>query len=165
MPLLTKFQNIWYHFKIGIKISSQLFFLPLWPTFFVNKLELVTKQINLILYEIIEMLLQYFVLCCHKNLPQKMSAVYIFRLCTVWQFHDLMSYQLSFDYAIYFYNEFNRWIQNKRLNMTLKLTKFCALVLSKTPKRIKEKMLKFEWKFWTENSATKKMQLVILWLT
>ena len=91
-------------------------------------------------------------------LPQKSTAKNECSICTVWQFHNLMSYQLSFDYAIYFSNEFNRSIQNQRLIMTLKLTRFCALVLSKTPKRIKEKMLKFEWKskFWIENSATKK---------
>ena len=57
-----------------------------------------------------------------------------------------MSYQLSFDYEILFFNEFNRSIQNQTLSMTHKLTRFCVLVLSKTPKRIKEKMLKFEWK-------------------
>ena len=102
--------------------------------------------------------------CVAAKIYRKKWVQYIFRSCTVWQFHNLMSYQLSFDYAIYFSNEFNRSIQNQRWSMTHKLTRFCALVLSKTPKWIKKKMLKFEWKpkFWIENSATKKIQLAIL---
>ena len=107
LTLLTKFQNIWYHFKIGNKISSQLFFLPLCPTFFVNKVSHNKDKCH--------------PLWNHWNafaifrivLSQKwVQYILVLRLCTVWQFHNLMSYQLSFDYATFFCNEFNRSIHN-----------------------------------------------------
>ena len=109
--------HFWQSFRIfgiilkylGNKISSQLFFPPVVAYFFCQQTRVSYNKDKC------------HPLWNHWNafaifrivLSQKwVQYILVLRLCTVWQFHNLMSYQLSFNCAIYFCNEFNRSIHN-----------------------------------------------------